>query len=386
MTPLVMHPVRTMPAPPSNPSLPHAELAWGQVLARDPAADGQFVYAVRTTGIFCRPTCPSRRPLRRNVVFYATPQQASVAGYRPCQRCHPQLAEPVSAVRRAALVLAAQLQQQLAADGDMRIGTAARRGGVDRVRAVRGFQQALGISPSELARAMRFARLRKELGGEKKITVTDALYAAGFGSSSRMYEQSTAWLGMQPRSFRAGGAGEQIGYTTAACALGRVLVAATGRGICWVALGEQDALLLQDLQRAFPRAAIQPGATSEAANGWLQRAVAYVASQLTEHPGAAEFPLDVRATAFQHRVWKALQQIPRGETRSYGQVAAALGMPRAARAVGAAIGSNPVALVVPCHRVVGSKGELTGYRWGVEKKARLLAAERAPQRQTFSTE
>jgi AraC family transcriptional regulator of adaptative response/methylated-DNA-[protein]-cysteine methyltransferase len=249
----------------------------------------------------------------------------------------------------------------------------------------------LGVTPTEFARAQRVTHFRNSLspaslnpGALKPAAasrrapasapprITDAIYQAGFGSSSRLYESSASSLGMTPRTLRAGGAGAAIRYTTARSPLGRILIAATDLGVCAIAFGRNDAELLADLRARFPRAELKPAMP---AKGWLAAAVAFVLSQTTEHPLAADFPLDVRATAFQHRVWKALQQIPRGQTRSYSQIARAIGRPTAMRAVGAAIGANPVAVVVPCHRVIGSDGSLTGYHWGLDRKRKLLAAE-----------
>jgi AraC family transcriptional regulator of adaptative response/methylated-DNA-[protein]-cysteine methyltransferase len=251
----------------------------------------------------------------------------------------------------------------------------------------------LGVSPGEFARAQRVARFKDALqpaalqpaGAQPQphrgnspapsaMRITDAIYEAGFGSSSRLYESSNDSLGMTPRVMRAGGAGLVIRYTTAASPLGRMLVAATPTGVCAIAFGRDDAELVAGLRKRFHQAQLVP---AKGNTGWLADAVAFIASQTTEHPLAATFPLDVRATAFQQRVWKALQQIPRGHTRSYSDLARELGKPTATRAVAAAIGANPVAVVVPCHRVIGKDGSLTGYRWGLERKRKLLAAEAA---------
>ena len=250
---------------------------------------------------------------------------------------------------------------------------------------LRGFRRVLGVSPGEFAKAQRVARFKDALRPTPPASaptpqptpakrITDAIYEAGFGSSSRLYESSGQSLGMTPRTMRQGGAGLVIRYTTAASPLGRMLVAATPSGVCAIAFGRDDAELLADLRTRFDKAQL---VAAKGTSGWLADAVAFVTSQTTEHPLAATFPLDVRATAFQQRVWKALQQIPRGQTRSYGELARELGSPTAARAVGAAIGSNPVAIAIPCHRVIGQDGSLTGYHWGVERKRKLLTAEGA---------
>jgi AraC family transcriptional regulator of adaptative response/methylated-DNA-[protein]-cysteine methyltransferase len=247
----------------------------------------------------------------------------------------------------------------------------------------------LGVSPGEFAKAQRVARFKDALRPADPPTspgnrtrpapaptkrITDAIYEAGFSSSSRLYESSGESLGMTPRTMREGGAGLVIRYTTASSPLGRMLVAATTTGVCAITFGRDDAELIADLRQRFNKAQLVP---AKGTTGWLAEAVAFVVSQTTEHPLAATFPLDVRATAFQQRVWRALQQIPRGETRSYSQLARELGRPTAARAVGAAIGSNPVAIAIPCHRVIGQDGSLTGYHWGVERKRKLLSAEGA---------
>lgn len=260
----------------------------------------------------------------------------------------------------------------------MRFGDVARELGVGRLTLLRAFRRVLGVTPAEFVRALRVERFRRALkpalGGRNAARITDAIYDAGFQSPSRLYERSRRSLGMTPGALRAGGENMEIRYTTAASSLGRVLVAATEAGVCAIAFGRNDAELIADLRARFPRAALKP---AKAADGALADAVAYIASQTTEHPLAATFPLDIRATAFQHRVWKALQRIPRGETCSYSEIARKLGRPTATRAVGRAIATNPIAVVVPCHRAIGKDGSLTGYRWGLELKRKLLKAEGA---------
>lgn len=359
---------------------------WKSVLARDSAADGLFVYGVRSTGIYCRPVCPSRRPAARHVVFFAGPEQARAAGFRACLRCKPDLDAAPGQARSAAVGRAAQY---LASHPEQRAGLVGlgRRTGLERLALLRRFQQTLRVTPGEFARACRVERLREELAGDLAGSVTDAIYAAGFGSSSRVYERSSAELGMTPGELRRGGSGLVIHYITAESALGWMLVAATELGVCAILFGEDIVGLEKDLQRRFRNAelvravAVQAGVEAstelDPTSGWLREAVAFVASQVSEAPTARSFPLHIRATAFQHRVWKALQAIPRGETRSYSDIADAIGRPSAVRAVGAAIGANPLAVAVPCHRVLGKDGSLTGYHWGLERKRRLLAAERA---------
>jgi AraC family transcriptional regulator of adaptative response/methylated-DNA-[protein]-cysteine methyltransferase len=364
---------------------------WQQVLERDASADGQFFYAVKSTKIYCKPSCASRRPARKQVSFFPTTAAAEAAGYRACKRCEPDRVAPKADPQAGAI---AEVTKYMAAHADERtkLADVAKATGVGRLTILRGFKRVLGVSPGEFAKAQRVAKFkdkvrspkveaakngasknRAESNGAPPVRITDAIYEAGFGSSSRLYEKSAATLGMQPRVMRAGGAGLLIRYTTAASPLGRMLVAATDVGVCSILFGKDDVELEAELRERFSKAQLVP---AKGNTGWLAEGVAYVASQLSEHPMAAKFPLDVRATAFQQRVWKALQQIPRGETRSYSQIAQELGVPKASRAVGAAIGANPVAVVVPCHRVIGKDGSLTGYRWGVERKRKLLDAER----------
>jgi len=353
---------------------------WQQVLARDRQADGQFVYAVKSTGIYCRPSCPSRRPARKNVSFYATAGAAEAAGFRACKRCEPERAEARPDPQAAMIATATEYLAHHAGERT-RLEDLAKVTGAGRLAVLRGFKRVLGVSPGEFAKAQRVARFKDALrpGTSKTKTkrITDAIYDAGFGSSSRLYEGSGEALGMTPRVMREGGAGLVIRYATAASPLGRMLVAATAVGVCAIAFGRDDAELVSDLRGRFNRAEL---VAAKGNTGWLAEAVAFVASQMSEHPLAATFPLDVRATAFQQRVWKALREIPRGETRSYAEVAREIGKPTAARAVAAACGANPVAVAVPCHRVVGRDGSLTGYRWGVERKRKLLAAEGAAVR------
>jgi AraC family transcriptional regulator of adaptative response/methylated-DNA-[protein]-cysteine methyltransferase len=367
---------------------------WQQVLARDASADGQFVYAVKSTKIYCRPGCPSRRPTRRNVSFFPTPAAAELAGFRACKRCQPDRATP-RPDPQAAVISAATDYLAAHATERTRLADLARVTGVGRLTLLRGFRRVLGVSPGEFARAQRVARFKDALRPAKPPVastmkpsakpaaaspnkpqaakrITDAIYESGFGSSSRLYESSHDSLGMTPRTLRAGGAGLLIRYATAPSPLGRLLAAATDAGICAILFARNDAELLDDLRQRFNKAQLVP---AKGNTGWLAEALAFVLSQTTEHPLAATFPLDVRATAFQQRVWKALREIPRGQTRSYSALARSLGKPTAARAVAAACAANPVALAIPCHRAIAQDGTLAGYRWGLERKQKLLAAE-----------
>ncbi len=331
---------------------------WQQVLERDARADGQFVYAVKSTKIYCKPSCASRRPTRKQVSFFPSPALAEAAGYRACKRCEPERTEAKADPQAGAIAVVTEyLREHADSEARTRLGDVAKATGVGRLTILRGFKRVLGVSPGQYAKEARLERFKNKVREPKtgKAPITDAIYEAGFGSSSRLYEKSL------------------IRYTTAASPLGRMLVATTDVGICSIAFGRDDKELVAGLREKFSKAQL---VAAKGNTGWLADAVAFVASQLGEHPLAATFPLDVRATAFQQRVWKALQAIPRGETRSYSELALQLGVPKASRAVGAAIGSNPVAIVVPCHRVVGKDGSLTGYRWGVERKRRLLEAEK----------
>ena len=367
------------------PSL-FAGKAWQQVLARDASADGQFVYAVRSTRIFCRPSCPSRRPTRKNVSFFPSPSAAEAAGYRACKRCEPALATPRPDPQAEALRAVTGYLTEHAAER-IRLDDVVKATGVPRLTILRGFKRVLGVSPGQFSKTQRVAAFKDRLkpsGKPAAIRVTDAIYDAGFGSSSRLYEGSSARLGMTPSTLRRGAPDLTIRYALAASPLGRTLVATTPAGICAIAFASSDAVLRHDLRERFPkanlveeklRAADGPLGVADAEASWLGEAVRYVLAQLSEHPTAATFPLDVRATAFQHRVWQALQAIPRGQTVSYSALAAQLGQPKAARAIASACAANPVALAVPCHRVVGASGALTGYRWGTERKQQILAAE-----------
>lgn len=346
---------------------------WQQVLERDPKADGSFFYAVRSTGIVCRPTCPSRRPARANVQFFSTLSEAVDAGFRPCRRCHPERTAPAHDPQARAVARAARYLEQHSGE---RVTTSelAQAAGINRLTLHRAFRRIFGISPAQYARQQHLKTFDRNIR-ESTMRVTDAIYDAGFGSSSRLYENSGAKLGMTPRDMRNGAHGISVRYTTTESPLGRMLVAATDKGICTIAFGEDDDEVIDVLRKRFPNAELKAETPK---TGWLAEAVEFITNQMSEHPTAATFPLDVRATAFQQRVWQALREIPRGETRSYSQLAAELGSPTATRAVAGACATNPVAVIVPCHRVVGKNGLLTGYRWGTERKRKLLAAERAP--------
>jgi AraC family transcriptional regulator, regulatory protein of adaptative response / methylated-DNA-[protein]-cysteine methyltransferase len=339
--------------------------AWQQVLARD--AGAEFVYAVTSTGIFCRPSCPSRRPVPVNVRFFPLAAEALAAGYRACKRC-----APLGESEEAATV--AKLCDFLRAHRDRVVSLADLARVVDSspFTVQRKFTRVLGVSPREYQAQLRSSDVRRNLA-ESGSSVTDAIYQAGYTSSSRFYEKAADSLGMSPTRFRNGGVDESIRFAITRCGLGFLLVAGTERGVCSVMLGDDAVELERSLRQQFSAASIVHDA-----NG-MEKQMEAILAAMTDHPVSVDLPLDVRATAFQARVWQALRQIPRGETRSYAQLAEAIGQPTAVRAVARACASNPVAITVPCHRVIGSDGSLTGYRWGVERKKTLLDVERRPQ-------
>ena len=342
-----------------------AEQYWRATLERDARADGKFVLAVRSTHIYCRPSCPARRPLRQNVVFFRTREEAEKQGFRPCLRCRPnEIAASAALVARAAKFLAESRE-----DG-VRLSEVARELNSNSGTLRRAFRQVTGLAPRELADALRVKRFKTLLRAGKNIT--DALYETGYGSSSRVYERSNAQLGMTPATYRKGGKGMKIEYTIAKSPLGKVLVAATERGVSAVYLGDAQNKLVAELHEEYPRAEISP------ATGSVQRWVREIVQRIEGKPAQVDLPLDLQATAFQRRVWQELQRIPRGTTRTYSQVARALGRPKAVRAVARACATNPVSIVVPCHRVIREDGNLAGYRWGLTRKEQLLATERAP--------
>lgn len=343
-----------------------ADPRWDKVSGRTPADD--FVYGVVTTGIYCRSSCPSRRPHPRNVVFYATGAEAEAAGLRPCRRCTPEAGDPQ--VRVAALVAEAcrRIEADIA-DGHALpwLDDLAHDAGLSPFHFHRLFRAHTGLTPRAYARARRDANMRAALTATG--SVTEAVYAAGYGSGSRFYERSDAVLGMTPSRYRQGGAGETIRFATASCRMGALLVAESARGICAISLGDDPQTLIAELRRRFPAARVtgdDPGFDAR-----LAQIVGFV-----EAPAIGlDLPLDIRGTAFQQRVWQALRAIPAGETLSYAEVAERIGAPSAVRAVAGACAANTLAVAVPCHRVVRGDGSLSGYRWGVERKRDLLARE-----------
>ncbi|HLY54064.1 MAG TPA: bifunctional DNA-binding transcriptional regulator/O6-methylguanine-DNA methyltransferase Ada [Stellaceae bacterium] len=343
---------------------------WQAIELHDKSADGRFWYSVATTGVYCRPSCPSRRPLRRNVTFHATREAAETAGFRPCRRCRPREDSPDG--RQAALVAAAckALDAAIdAGDAEPRLADLAATAGLSPFHFHRVFRQHAGVTPKQYAAGRRAERMRDGL--RSSASVTEAIYDAGYSSSSRFYERSDEVLGMTASAWRKGGRGVRIRFAVGECSLGAILVAATERGVCAIEFGDDPQALVESLQDRFPDAVLV-GADPE-----FERLVAEVVG-FVEAPGRGlDLKLDVAGTAFQHRVWQALRAIPPGERASYAEIARRIGMPKAVRAVAQACASNPAALAIPCHRVVRTDGALSGYRWGVERKRTLLEREAA---------
>lgn len=343
---------------------PDDEARWAAILARDPRADETFVYAVRTTGVYCRPSCPSRLARRENVRFFANCTAAVAAGFRACKRCQPDRAPP-RAAQLAAIAAACRLLEE--SETPPSLAALAASAGLSRFHFHRVFKACTGVTPKAYAAQARDDRLRRELARGTSVTV--ACYEAGFNSSSSFYQAARGALGMQPREYRRGGAALAIHHAYGNTSLGRILVAATAQGLCAILFGEDDDSLLADLRARFPNATLQAAAPDFAAT------VTAVA-RLVETPARGlALPLDIRGTAFQQRVWRALRELPAGATISYGELAGRIDAPAASRAVAQACGANPLAVAVPCHRVVRGNGDLAGYRWGVTRKRELLARE-----------
>ena len=346
------------------------ETRWDAVVARDSEQDGKFVYAVATTGVYCKPSCPSRRALRANVTFYADPGAAERAGFRACLRCGPRATE--SATARVIARARAYVESHL--DEPHTLADIARAAGMSATHLQRTFKRLVGVSPRHYAAALRADRLKSHL--RTGVTVSRATFDAGYGASSRAYDAATVQLGMTPGAYRRGGEGVHIRFMTAATPLGRLLVAATERGVCAVTLGDDDATLENALNSEYPRSTrtrVRGGSGNEDLREWTAK----VASHLKGADSAIAIPIDVAGTPFQQRVWGELQRIPYGETRSYSQVAASIDAPRAVRAVASACARNRLSIIIPCHRVVRETGALGGYRWGLARKKKLLAREHA---------
>jgi AraC family transcriptional regulator of adaptative response/methylated-DNA-[protein]-cysteine methyltransferase len=344
-----------------------SDARWAAVVARDSRKDGAFVYSVKTTGVYCRPSCGSRQANPRNVRFHRTTADAARAGFRPCKRCKPD--QPPLAQLHAAKV--ADICRMIdAAEAAPSLAALARRAGLSPYHFHRVFKALTGVTPHAYASARRTTRVRDELQKGSK-SVTDAIYDAGFNSGGRFYETSDQILGMTPTDYRAGGAGTEIRFAVGECSLGSILVAQSAKGICAILLGDDPDALARDLQDRFSRATLVGGDAA------FEQTVARVIGFVEAPALGLDLPLDVRGTAFQRRVWQALRQVPAGATASYAEIAGRIGAPKGARAVAQACGANLLAVAIPCHRVVRSDGALSGYRWGVERKRSLLDREGA---------
>ncbi|WP_036218297.1 bifunctional DNA-binding transcriptional regulator/O6-methylguanine-DNA methyltransferase Ada [Calidithermus chliarophilus] len=342
-----------------SPEDPIHAARWAAFARRDRSADGRFVVAVRSTGIYCRPSCPARRPKPHNVSFFDTPEAAEAAGYRACLRCRPrEVPARVGVVQR----VKAELEH---APTPPTLAELGRRVGLSPYHLQRLFKQETGLSPREYAAALRLGRLKESL--RSSASVTEGMYEAGYGSSHALYRNANSQLGMSPATYRRGGKGMKICYAFTKTPLGLALLAATEKGLCALQFGESREELEALLRAEFAQAELEPGQ--------LPQYVRPILEHLSGQPASLDLPLDLRGTAFQLRVWEALRAIPPGQTRTYGELARDLGDPKAVRAVARACGANPVPLVVPCHRVIGSDGKLTGYRWGLERKRKLLERE-----------
>ena len=341
------------------------EELWEAVLARDRGFDGSFVFAVLSTGIYCRPSCPARRPKRDRVSYFKIPEAAEQAGFRACRRCHPRTARVSDP--QVALVQAVCRFLESSHVGSVTLSALSRQFDVSSFYLQRTFKNLMGITPRQYIEAQRVAGFKRRVRAGSSIAA--ATYDSGFGSSSRIYERVDAALGMTPATYGRGGQNAVINYTVAPSPLGQLLVAATARGVCAVKLGDTAPRLEKELRAEFPLALVQRN------DAGLQKEVVDILNHLEGKAPRLDLPLDIRATAFQWRVWQELRRIPYGATRSYADVANALGQPTAVRAVARACATNPVALVVPCHRVIGKNQSLTGYRWGLERKKALLEKE-----------
>ena len=348
-----------------------AAARWDAIQSRDRGADGVFVYGVRSTGIYCRPSCPSRKPNPNQILFFPLPEAAEQQGFRECKRCKPRTVNLRDPRTKAVAQACREIDSRVREGNDAPVTLSALSAPLEMSshQLERAFRSVMGITPRQYADAQRMRRLKSQL--RKGDDVTTALYDAGFGSSSRLYERAPSQLGMTPATYRQGGTGMRMNYTIVESPLGRLLVGATDRGISAVYLGESDARLESALQKEYPRAAIRRDRNG--LEGWVSK----ILEHLRGREPNLDLPTDVQATAFQRRVWEELRRIPYGTTRTYSQVAQAIGQPEAFRAVARACATNPVSVVVPCHRVVRRDGKLAGYRWGLERKQALLEHESA---------
>lgn len=357
---------QTMKTDHPSPLLSDDDDRWKSVLRRDRNADGAFYYSVRTTGVYCRPSCAARLPRRENVRFHSTCGEAERAGFRPCKRCRPNEVSPAER-QASAVAKACRLIEESAEMPSLE--ALADTAGLSRFHFHRVFKAMTGLTPKAYGDAHRARRVRNEL--TRSATITEALYGSGYHSNGRFYANTAGRLGMTPTAFRAGGNGVSIRFAVGECWLGSILVAATDRGVCAIQFGDDPDALVRDLQDRFPKAVLIGGDEE------FEQRIAKVVGFLETPALGLDLPLDIRGTAFQERVWQALREIPPGSTASYAEVAERIGQPRAVRAVAQACAANPIAVVIPCHRVVRTDGSLSGYRWGVERKRALLDREAA---------
>ena len=358
-------------ADPQNGIMIDEDILWKAVQGRDSSFDGKFFFGVMTTGVYCRPSCACRQPLRRNVRFFADPEDAANAGLRPCLRCRPLATRGVdpdmARIQKSCEYVRAHL------DVELPLALLAAQAGLSAFHFQRCFKAVMGVTPRQFVEACRLESLKGNLR-VKRHTVTDAIYEAGFGSGSRVYERVDTRLGMTPATYRAGGKGASISYAAVESPLGRMMIGATDRGLCFVQFAADDAQLLEMLRNEYPAAVVEPMvAVFQHFQNWMDA----LRDHLNGQSPRLDLPLDLQATAFQMKVWRYLQSIPVGSVESYAEVAAGIGQPTAARAVARACASNRVALVIPCHRVIRGTGELGGYRWGLERKRALIDGERA---------
>jgi AraC family transcriptional regulator of adaptative response/methylated-DNA-[protein]-cysteine methyltransferase len=348
------------------------EAQWQAVLTKDARVDGQFVFAVSSTGVYCRPSCPSRRPNREHVSFFQLPESAEQAGFRACLRCHPRDARAADPQIQMAQEICRLIEEN---DGEpITLSRLSEQLSISSFHLQRTFKSIMGITPKDYAETCRVNKFKQ--GVRKGDGITNAIYDAGFGSSSRLYENASSQLGMTPATYGKGGRGAVINYAIVETPLGRLLVAATNKGVCSVMLGDSDALLKSQLLNEFPAAEIHQDEKP------LRAAVSAIVEHLKHKSPHIDLPLDIQATAFQRQVWEQLRVIPYGETHSYSEVAKAIGQQKAVRAVARACATNPVALVIPCHRVIREDKSLGGYRWGLERKKKLLEREKESSRST----
>lgn len=347
---------------------------WNAVVRRDAGADGRFCYAVKSTGVYCRPSCPSRPALRKNICFHDSCEAAERAGFRPCKRCQP---NGPSLVEEYSSKIAAACRSIETAENPPDLDTLAKAAAMSKFHFHRVFKRMTGLTPKAYAKASRAGRVRTELS--KRDTVTEAIYGAGFNSNGRFYAESSEMLGMTPKKFRSGGTGETIRFAVGECSLGSILVAASEKGICAISLGDDPNKLCEELQDRFSKARLIGDDVKF--GGVVARVVGFVEAPCL----GLDLPLDVRGTAFQQRVWQALRGIPAGSTAGYAQVAASIGSPKSVRAVASACAANTIAVAIPCHRVLRTDGTLSGYRWGVERKRSLLQLEKTARTDNTKT-